>query len=367
MPAAATPLLPVDRRAPAVVEWLGVRMALPRSWEIVRHGVSPRKGSLVFADRTRQRLQLTWTQCVQPPDVTRLLSDHRAEQVETDPDARFEAAALPAPWRGVVHHLRDDHRLLRAACYDRATRRLLEAVLALEGSADDADTPSGSASWVETLLREIRVVGPAESVHHLQAFGVRVAWPRGWRLLRTRIQPADAAFTLAPVEPSPKSLPRTGEQPRSSAVAPPPPPPASSRVTLRRRGMADAWFDGDLARLLRQEIKPSHPLPPPSPTVTPTPAPTASLLLADDALPSTDATGDPLTLHASWNHPGPRYRRWLGRHRVSRTALRHDPADRGVYQITATHPARQPVSLDGFEIERAVFGSSTDAESEGSP
>ena len=39
------------------VEWLGLRLVLPRPWEIVRHGVSGRKGSLAFADRRRQRLE----------------------------------------------------------------------------------------------------------------------------------------------------------------------------------------------------------------------------------------------------------------------------------------------------------------------
>ena len=324
------------------VEWLGLSLHLPDHWEIVRHATSPRKGSLAFADRTRQRLQVTWTQCVRTPDVGRLLSDHRSRQREQDPAARFEAAALPDPWRGVVHHLADGHRLLRAAQYHHPTRRLLEAVYAPPSDKTQADAEASAVAnrsqETAALLAGLQIIGPAD-LPRLRAFGLCAAWPEDWRLVRAQVRPADVTLTLAPAPPSThtrqtKAPPRRPSRQRDAA--PPPSATGSARVTLRRQGLADRWFDNDLAALLRDTASPAK-LKPADPS---------ALHDNDTAIQPPDA--DQVT--GRWDLPGPRYRRLLGRHRVALATLRHAHREAAVYHLIARGPARRPLSLAGFHV-----------------
>ena len=60
------------------IEWLGMRFRVPDEWEIVRHSSKRRTGTLMFVDRRRQRMQLSWTECRGEPDKVQLFNDLRA-------------------------------------------------------------------------------------------------------------------------------------------------------------------------------------------------------------------------------------------------------------------------------------------------
>ena len=313
------------------VAWLGLSLDVPRHWEILRHSTSPRKGSLAFADATRQRLQVTWTQCVKAPDVGRLLADHRSRQSQDHPDARFSPVELPGSWRGVQHHLGPDHTLLRAARYDPPTRRLLEIVLAPAASSPPTSSSprrdlGADPEALASFFLGLQVVGPAD-LPRLSAFGIQAAWPGGWRLARAQVRPADVTLTLTPVgDDSPTTIETSAKTPRSAF------PPAA--VTLRRRGLANLWFDGDLLHWLSQQAK-----------------------LAKVHIEPDSASPDHpriRTLRGRWDVAGPRYRRLLGRHRVAQARVWHDPDDDAVYSISVRSPARRPVSLEGFGLTRGV-------------
>ncbi|MEL7087642.1 MAG: hypothetical protein AAGL98_04250 [Planctomycetota bacterium] len=301
----------------SVVEWLGLRFELPRPWEIIRHGISPRKGSLAFADRRRQRLQVTWTSCVKRPDVARLLSDHRDRQRAIDTDAVFVTPTLPAGWRGLERRFGGSGSgsgdqaagRVRAARYDDATDRLIEVVLALDPQ-DPAD-----ALLTEQVLDGLRVTGRAEDARRWRAFGIDAELPSGWRLQRTAVRPADVTLMFVP-----RATKRPAEPYR----------PWPRSVTLRRRAMAGVWFDGDWQALFRGD------------------EPKAGLTFS----PSVDADVRPghAGATATWNVPGPRYQRLLSRHQIATSRAWRCPADDAVYQLTAVAPANDPPTLAGFRL-----------------
>ena len=291
--AAATP--------PTVVEWLGLRVELDQPWELVRHSLSARKGSLVFADRYRQRLQVLWTACVKRPDIDRLLADHRAKQSEGVPEDASDAwrdAEIPAGWKGLIHDQPDAPPLLRAARFDPATSRLLEAILPLPVREDDPGDAFGGR-----LLQGLRIVLPPSEARRLRAFGVSIDCPAGWRPTSSRVMPADVQFTFAPADAA-----------------------DDRRVTLRRRAMADVWFDGELKPLLQAE--------------------------AGKRVKVEFRPGPAGAVEGRWDLPGPRYRRLLGRHRVGLARVWHDPRQHAVFEMRAEGPAPDPPPLTGFTLRR---------------
>ncbi len=292
----ATPHLATQR-----VEWLGVRAEVPADWEIVRHSTSPRKGSLVFADRTRQRLQITWTACAKRPDVARLLADHRAQQREQHPDAVFTTPVLPAGWRG-VQRPQPGHAftLTRAARFDTKASRLIEVVL---------DDRAGSGQ-IHDLLAGLVVTGPADAARRVLAFGLDLSLPRGFQLTATRIQPADAALTFS-THPNAKE------------------PDKHPSLTVRRRAMADVWFDGNLRRLLQ-----AH----------------ASRAAMDFTEDDADALSPHAATTARWNVPGPRFHRLLNLHRVAVACAWFCPAEQAVYDLVAVGPAQSPPTFDDLRL-----------------
>ncbi|MEM8739526.1 MAG: hypothetical protein AAGG38_13770 [Planctomycetota bacterium] len=290
-----------------MIEWLGLEIKVPGQrgpdsaqgpWELVRHGVSLRKGSLVFADRRRQRLQVIWTACSQRPDVGQLLKDHRTRQLEQDADARFTAATLPAGWRGLRRQGAADGRgLLRAARYDNATRRLVEVVL--DAGDDDA--------VVDAVIGGLRVTGPADTARRVRAFGLDVTRPADdagtrWTLRSTRVLPADAALHFDDGQ--------------------------GREVTVRRRAMAGDWL-GCKGQTLAAALRAYDPK--------------ARRAFAASA-------EQPHEAEATWNVPGPRFWRLLGRHRVGRGRAWHDAADDAVYELVGTWPARSPGDLSPWAV-----------------
>lgn len=308
--------------APAeVVEWLGLRLELPRRWEVIRHGISGRKGSLALADRRRQRLQVTWTSCVKRPDVGRLLSDHRDRQKTIDADAAFVKPTLPVGWRGLERRFappadsksqnaQDETAILvRAARYDKPTDRLIEVVLDVDPH-DPAD-----AALAEQVLGGLRVVGKAEDAQRLQAFGINADLSEGWRLHRTAVQPADVTLVFVPQKA------RRPAEPHH---------PLPRSVTLRRRALTDVWFRGDWRTLFQHD------------------EPKADIAVADPAEPE-EVPGHPAAT-ATWDVPGPRYQKIIRRHQVATSLAWLCPREKAIYQMTAVGPAKDPAKLAGFML-----------------
>lgn len=288
-----------------LVEWLGVLVRVPADWEIVRHSASPRKGSLVFADRTRQRLQITWTACTKRPDVARLLADHRAQQREQAPDVVITTPRLPVGWRGMQRPQPDSsadtrRHLTRAARFDTPTSRLIEVVL------DDDQ----NSSLLQDLLTQLVVTRPGNTAQRTHAFGLDLIIPPGFQLNDTRIQPADAALTF--------STHRSAKDPDKHPS-----------LTVRRRAMADVWFDGDLRRLLKQH------------------APRAAMDFAED---DAHALAPHPVATAAWNVPGPRFHRLLNLHRVAVASAWFCPEEQAVYDVVGVGPAKSPPTFADLRL-----------------
>ncbi|MEM9914996.1 MAG: hypothetical protein AAF911_08545 [Planctomycetota bacterium] len=316
------------------IEWLGVRLGVPADWEIVRHGISPRKGSLVFADRTRQRLQVTWTACTKRPDVARLLADHRAKQREQDPDLVVTTPVLPAGWRGMQRRQDDGHHTLtRAARYDVKASRLIEVVLDDEPDSD----------LIDDLLNRLVVTGPADEARRFCAFGLDVTIPAEYQLVGTDIQPADAALRF--------SSHRDAKEPEKHPT-----------LTVRRRAMADVWFDGNLRRVLKpyapravmnfdeeaEAILPSLAGGAGGACRATAAAPGFNADTHSPPTPPDNPSAYPLT--ATWNVPGPRYQRLLNLHRVALACAWHCPDENAVYEVVAIGPAKSPPTLEQLRV-----------------
>ena len=292
---------------PTVVDWHGLHVALPVPWEVVRHGVSPLKGSLVFADRTRQRLQVTWTACRKAPDVDRLLSDHRAKQLKANERAVFDEAEPAEGWRGLVRRFEDGRAITRLARYEAEAAggsKLVEVVL------EHRPGDRAEAELLPTILAGFDAEG---EVGRYRIFGldVKVEGAEGgggrWWLGSTRVLPADVTLTFQDTDPA------THKE-------------AKSTVAVRRQGMADGWFDGDPEKLIRREL------------------PKAAWAFEGDEVNGHGAVVGRCVV------PGPRIKRFARLHNARGEVAWHCEAENAVYRVAATGPARRGVGVEGFEV-----------------
>lgn len=208
------------------VEWMGLSLRVPADWEIVRHSLVPRKGGLTFVDRRHQRLQATWTQCVKPPLMDRMLDDHRARQLKDEPEASFERFRHPTGFEG-LHRLYDDGRVItRLARFDQATDRLLELVVLHKPERDDA-------GLLDALAAAARITARPEAARRWRAFGLDITAPDGFIAVGCQANPADVTVQFA----------KAGTKKHAGRPGP--------TATVRRLGMADGWFAGDLEKTLK--------------------------------------------------------------------------------------------------------------------
>jgi len=296
-----------DDSAPAdltrSIEWLGLHLEVPEDWEIVRHGLDPAGGRLVWVDRRRERLTLAWARCPARPDLERVVSDYRSRLA-----AELGAAAVRSPadvggFRGVeAVGTEADRVVTRAVSWDAEGSRLLEVVMLGRASA-----PADRA-LSRRLLAAIRVTGRAEQARRFRAFDVDVEAPPGLRLVALSPRPGDVALTFRQVE----ATTRGG---------------VGGEATLRRLGMADAWYAGDLEAVLhRQE-------------------PGARF----ERVERLDR-GGAASLLATGSEAGPRWRRALRRLRVQRSLAWECPAENAVYLVSTRSPGRAPLLPSAFSV-----------------
>ena len=305
---------------PTVVDWHGLHVALPVPWEVIRHGTSPLKGSLVFADRTRQRLQVTWTACRKAPDVDRLLSDHRAKQLRANGEAKFDEAEPAEGWRGLVRRFDDGRAITRLARYEPGPDQRPEKGKLVEVVLEHRPGDAAEAELLPDILagfnaagdpRRYRVFGLdllVEGAKGQRGKGAKGAWGvGGWWLGGTRVLPGDVTLTFQDVDPA------TQREPRAT-------------VAVRRQAMADAWFDGDLEALVRRELP-----------------------KADWRFDASEVNGHD-AVEGGCVVPGPRLKRFANRHDRRAERAWHCEADNAVYRVAATGPARRNPSVEGFEL-----------------
>jgi hypothetical protein len=203
------------------VAWLALAFRVPEDWEIIRHGIGFERGSLVFVDRVRQRLSVSWTACEKAPDLDRVLSDF--EQQPLTVGEKVLSQAQCQGFRLLDCEKENGERVSHALCFDPLSSRLIE--LELPGSAaarDSALTRELLASFAfATRERGTRVC----------AFGLDAELPDGFRLCKSQVKPADVILEFE----------RCALRAARSA----------ERLRIRRSGMARTWFDGDAARSIR--------------------------------------------------------------------------------------------------------------------
>ena len=206
------------------VEWLGLGLSVPAGWEIVRHSLSAEVGSLRFVDRRRERLVISWAQCKSPPDLSRLVEEMRRE-------AEVGAGSEPfryGPWRGIQHIRADSELGTQAVRYHAETGRLLEAhVFGVDAAAQEQ-------SLARAILGQLRVLGSAHTSCRWRAFDLALKTPENFALVGADVAPAEVRFRF---------------EERAAAGT-----PRAIVATAQRLGMAESWFDGDLARLLRARL-----------------------------------------------------------------------------------------------------------------
>jgi hypothetical protein len=206
------------------VEWLGLGLSVPAGWEIVRHSLSAEVGSLRFVDRRRERLVISWAQCKGAPDLSRLVEEMRREAEAGSGSEPFRYG----PWRGIQHVKADSELGIQAVRYHAETCRLLEAhVFGIEAAAQEQ-------SLARAILGQLRVLGSAHTSCRWRAFDLALKAPENFALVGADVAPADVRFRF---------------EERAGAGG-----PRAIVATVQRLGMAESWFDGDLARLLRARL-----------------------------------------------------------------------------------------------------------------
>jgi len=285
------------------VEWLGIRLRVPEDWEIVRHGLDPARGRLVWVDRRRERLTLAWSRCPAEPDLGRVVSDYRsllaaelgAGSVRPPVDVGdFRAVEAVSPGT--------DRRVTRAVAWDAAASRLVEVVV-LGRAGVSGDRPL----WRHLLL-DMKVTRDAEAARRFRAFDVDVEVPPGLRLVALTPRPGDVVLTF-----------RQGEAAARGA--------GRVEATLRRVGLADAWYGGDLEGWLRRQ------------------EPGARF----DRVERLERAGA-ASLLATGSEAGPRWRRALRRLRVQRSLAWECPAENAVYLVSTRSPARAPLLPSALSV-----------------
>ncbi|MFA9480409.1 hypothetical protein ACERK3_19240 [Phycisphaerales bacterium AB-hyl4] len=283
-----------------IVEWMGVRLLLPASWQVVRHSLGLAKGSLALVDRRRQRLQVIWSDWPTKPDVNHLIADYRSQQTDRDSNAVFESLDLPEPWQGVGRHVDKGGMLVRAARFDPLTYRLIETAMLV-----DREDPA-ERLLVSEVLGNLEVVCRPEDAQQWQAFDVNLTTPSGYRLRQATVKPMNVSLRFMGYD-----VERDRYDRRESRV--------------RRMAMAQAWYKG-AERMLQ----------------------TADLNLVFDHRPM--QLGRHAATLSTSDEVGTRWERLTGKLRRRRDLVWHCDREDAVYQVTTFSPQRADVDPEDFTV-----------------
>lgn len=196
--------------------WLGMAVDVPTDWAIVRHAVDTEKGRLVWMDRRRQRMQLSWLACPSRPEMRQVIADYRNMDLEFDEDVQFAKLPKINDWIG----LRSSGKrcLTRAARYEAHADRWVELVL---------EWPDKVDARVERHVCESFDMTEVET-GHWRAFGVDMTVANDWELLRVDAMPADVSWLFS--------------RPKQELI-------------VRKLGMLPTWFDGNMRMFVQRQLK----------------------------------------------------------------------------------------------------------------
>lgn len=312
---------------PQSIEWMGIRLRVPEDWQVVRHGLLPEAGSLTLLDRRRQRLELTWLTCKNRPDLGRLIRDYQTQALvdlgpEGGPGESMEPRSFGRGWRGFFQPLcpsesRDARALCRAVRFDERTSRLIEVSVSIDrNSAHDG-------RLLAQLFQGVHVLATGKDCRRWQAFDLDVTTPPRCRLVKTKVNPADVQLGFCMADSAPGK--RTARE-----------------ASLRRLGMARAWYSGNLRALVEHHAAGS----------------------VFTHWTEQSHQGCPALL-AEGTEAGPRYRRLLGKLRQRRVLVWHCPAENAIYQLTTTSPVGDPLLPQDFEVRFGARATSKAARLEG--
>jgi hypothetical protein len=280
------------------IEWLGLRFKAPADWEIVRHSLSLERGSLGLVDRRRERMELFWTKLEHEPDLDHMLRDQESRELGAEPGATLGPLDAPRGWRGFCLTSPAGQALARAVFFDAPSARLLEAVIVPGGS---------NARRLTRRVLESITVGRVEESTRSRAFGLDVTSPPGYRLTHATVKPADVSFEF-----------RTQASGKKE--------PGPEEVSIRRMGMAEAWY-GDPEQIVRRE------------------APRVRL-----RAPIERPYGHHRAFSVEGDEPGERLARLFGRGHGRRILIFCCPAENAVYRISTKSRDRRPVLPDEFRV-----------------
>ncbi len=284
------------------IYWLGLRLEVPCDWQIVRHGLSSKRGRLTFTDRFAERLDLRWRHLEHDPDVEHLVRDQRARDARELPDCQTADVRISG-WHG-YRRTCPSELLVRAARYDAEAHRLLEALLIIEPKQ------GRSTKVTEQLLNAVRCVAAENQRQRLRAFDIDVSLPENLRLSRASVEPANVVFEFEATDKHPDRA-----KVRASAV-------------VRRMGMARSWYRGNALRLIERE----------SPRIR-------------FGQVREISVHSHLASYAEGDASRARFLRWVGRGMRRRALLWHCEAENAVYHVATTSYDRAPLYPESLLVE----------------
>ncbi len=280
-----------DRWRP--LAWMGLRFEVPRHWEVLQHGSDPTRGRLILVDRRRQRMQLSWAKLDSRPDLEQAMADHRSRDMTEDADVELSEMLRPHGWIGYTR-FSEQGALTRLTRYEQELAYWVDLVISHPGRHDPA--------LDEGLAGGFDAPGPDEPVHW-RAFGLDVRTSPEWKLSGTTINAGDATLRFAEKD-------------------------GLSEVAVRRLGMIDAWFLGDVQQWLRHHIG-----------------------VMVEAEFTTVRMGNESAVKATSREPGTRWRRMLGKLRVRRDAAWACDTSKSLVCVTTWSPDAEPVEPHEFEVD----------------
>jgi hypothetical protein len=200
------------------IEWLGMLFLVPDDWEIVRHSVNEKTGSLILVDRRCQRMQVTWTYCEKKLCENDVFDDLKKRDIADNPECKTGDLQSYGRFNGYRRICREDI-LVRAGLYDEKQKLWIDVVLPVKNNDEEKTAVSVLESYASSR-KDDRYL-------RLRAFGLDAASPEGWKLVGADVKPALITFRYE----------HNGE-----------------KAEITRAGGADAWFDGNLETFLNNRI-----------------------------------------------------------------------------------------------------------------
>lgn len=170
------------------IDWLGIHVEVPANWEIAGHGRNPDRGKLVFVDRRRQRLELTWLACRTRPDGALIMKERHLKDRAMHGAESCGAVQRKNGWF-VYEWSSSGIALERRGRYFDKRSMWVEAVFSGSGADDDCDS--------QVVAESIAFDDHGEGRMRWRAFGIDCTTPAEVKLTRVEVRPADCTLAFS--------------------------------------------------------------------------------------------------------------------------------------------------------------------------